>query len=143
MPTLSPPVAILFSLFHAGARGRRGRVPANRLPPAVVLHPNVAEHDAILDYAPKIFEPPPRLDRADRHIVENGRVLDFDGNVVYIKPLEGVEPLLASHDERPGGAGADEHEILVEHGFAPIHVLSAKRIAPIALELFDQLAVAV
>src|SRR5206468_6859844 len=108
MPTISTPVAILFSLFHAGARGRRGRVPANRLPPAVVLHPNVAEHDAILDYAPKISEPPPRLHRADRHIVENGCVLDFDRDVVDLTPLDGVEPLLASHDEGPGGARTDQ-----------------------------------
>src|SRR5690348_18073422 len=77
-PPAPSPRAILFSQIDAGAGRRRCRVAADRLPAAVVVHPHVGQHDAILDDAAEIFKPPPRLDRADHEIVEDGRVLDLE-----------------------------------------------------------------
>src|SRR6478672_12167829 len=71
-------LAILFSQIDAGAwRGRRG-MPPDSLPPAVVVHPHVGQHDAILDDPAEIFEAPARLDGTDHHVPHPGRVEDLD-----------------------------------------------------------------
>src|SRR5881275_1153689 len=91
-PARRPLLAILFSLeIHAGARRRRGRMPADRLPAALILHPDVGQYDAILDHAPKIFEPPAGLHGADHHILESGRILHLNVDRIDLAALDGLE----------------------------------------------------
>src|SRR3954470_882884 len=106
-PRCSARLAILFSQIDAGAGRRRGRVAADRLPAAVFFHPDVRQHDAILDDATKIFEAPARLDGSDHHVLGGRRVEDFDFDGVDLAPLDGVEPFLAVHHERARGTRSD------------------------------------
>src|SRR5437868_7021928 len=82
-------LAILCSCeLQARARRCRGRMPADRLPAAVVLYPDVGEHHAILDDSAEILEAPARLDRADHHVVERGCILDLDVDCVDFTALD-------------------------------------------------------
>src|SRR5436305_134700 len=113
-PAVRPLLAILFSLeVHAGARRRRGRMTADRLPAALILHPDVGQYDAILDHTPEVFEPPAGLHGANHKILESGRVLHLDVDCVDLAALDGLEPFVAGHPERACRARSDQHEILM------------------------------
>src|SRR5258707_14780970 len=107
-PAVSARLAILFSLeIAAAAGGRRGRVAADRLPPAVILDPHVGEHDAILDHPPEVFKAPAGMDGSDHHVRQHRRILKLDVDVEPVAALDGVEPLVPGHHERPARAGPD------------------------------------
>src|SRR6185312_14832324 len=118
----------------AGARWSGSRVAADGEPAVALLHPYVGQEDAILDRPSEIFEPPARMDRADHHIVELGRILDVEFDRLDVAPLDRIEPVVAMHQERPRRARADEHEIRMHEAAQAIHVLAAQGIAPLALE---------
>src|SRR5260221_6515220 len=135
---VSARLAILFSLeIAAAAGGRRGRVAADRLPAAVVLDRYVREHDAILDHPPEVFEAPAGMDGSDHHVRQHRRILKLDVDVEHVAALDGVEPFVPGHHERPARAGPDQHEIPMHKRLQPLHILAAEGVAPLTLKPFN------
>src|SRR5690242_6114269 len=88
------PVSVAISLFPSCfqtlARRRRGRMAPDRAPAALVEHPDVGQHHAILDNPVEVFDPPSRLNGADHHLVERGRVAHFNLDGFDLAPLDCV-----------------------------------------------------
>ncbi len=115
-------------------------MPADHPPLLAVPHPDVGEKHAIVDLAAEIVDLPARVDGADHHFVEHGRVADVEVDRHRLALLDGLEPLVAAHRERAAGAGADQDEVGMDQRAKPVEIVRAQCVAPIALELADQVA---
>src|SRR3569833_1824714 len=68
---------------------RRGRrVTPNDLPPPFVEDPDVGQQHAVLDRAAEVGQPPARMDRADHHVVEDGRIVLIERDIVHLTVLD-------------------------------------------------------
>ena len=109
-----------------------------RLPAAVLQHPDVGQKHTILDHPAEIFNTPLGVDRSDHHLIERGRLVHFDLDRFDFPALDRVEPFGAMHEERAGRPSSDEDEIGVNEGAQLIHIAMAQGIAPFAFEILDQ-----
>ena len=110
----------------------------NDPPGSGILHPHAGHQDAVLDDPTERPDAPVCVDCANYEVVEDGRIPQFGSDLLDSVPPDGVEPLLAVHDEWTSRSRADQQELLVGKRIQLPEVLPAQGFAPIVLELFDE-----